>query len=61
MEKAFAGVDGVKQAQVNLATGKANIQVEREVSIERLIEASGQAGYPSRLVKDRDDSNEGEA
>ena len=61
VEKAFAGVDGVKQAQVNLATGKANIQLEREVSIERLIEASGQAGYPSRRVKDRDDSNEGEA
>ncbi|MCC5834939.1 MAG: copper-translocating P-type ATPase [Opitutales bacterium] len=61
VEKAFAAVDGVERAQVNLATGKASIQLNREVSIERLIEASTQAGYPSRPVEDKGDQDDGEA
>lgn len=48
VEKALAGVDGVEQAQVNLATERASIQHDAGVSIERLQQAVATAGYESR-------------
>lgn len=48
VEKALSRIDGVEQAQVNLATERASIQHIAEVSIKRLQQAVADAGYESR-------------
>ena len=52
VEKALARVEGVAQAQVNLATERANIQHRADVSVERLQQAVADAGYESRGHQD---------
>jgi len=44
-EKALNGVDGVSEASVNLATGKARVQAGKSVSLGALKEAVQQAGF----------------
>ena len=50
-EKALAAVPGVESAQVNLASGKA--QVTGEATTAALVDALAQANYPARLETDR--------
>jgi Cu+-exporting ATPase len=50
VEKALRNVDGVAEAQVNLATERASIRVAgAPVPAERLVAAVGDAGYDARL------------
>ena len=48
VEKALARVDGVEQAQVNLATERASVRHGARVSLEHLQQAIADAGYESR-------------
>ncbi|WP_111858469.1 heavy metal translocating P-type ATPase [Acinetobacter sp. CFCC 10889] len=50
VEKALKKVEGVQQANVNLATEQAWIQTDAHVSSERLIQAVQKAGYDAKLV-----------
>lgn len=50
VEKALKKVEGVQQANVNLATEQAWIQADANVSSERLIQAVQKAGYDAKLV-----------
>ncbi|MFW1857467.1 heavy metal translocating P-type ATPase [Acinetobacter defluvii] len=52
VEKALKKVEGVQQANVNLATEQAWIQADASVSSERLIQAVKKAGYDAKLVSD---------
>ena len=47
--KALSRVDGVADAEVNLALERANIELTGEVTAERLIEAVEKAGYGATL------------
>ncbi|QOW46184.1 MULTISPECIES: heavy metal translocating P-type ATPase [Acinetobacter] len=50
VEKALKKVEGVQQANVNLATEQAWIQADAHVSSDRLIQAVQKAGYDAKLV-----------
>ncbi len=50
VEGAIAGVEGVVEANVNLATERATVRVTRPVEVERLAEAVRGAGYDARAV-----------
>lgn len=49
IEKAVQKVEGVREAQVNFATGRALIDVEEGVGAEKIIEAIHQAGYQAEV------------
>src|SRR5690606_35495867 len=51
VEKALLKVPGVHKASVNLATGKAHVQLVQGVKPAELIQALGNAGYPARLAQ----------
>jgi Cu+-exporting ATPase len=50
VEEALAAVPGVREASVNLATERARVRLEREVSPDALAQAVREAGYEARLV-----------
>ena len=50
VEGAIAGVEGVAEANVNLATERATVRVTKPVEIERLAAAVRGAGYEARAV-----------
>src|SRR5258708_4395305 len=52
VQKKLAAIDGVA-ASVNFATGKATIMAPPSVSVARLLEAGGQAGYGAAAVRRR--------
>lgn len=54
VERALLATPGVSQASVNLATGRARIQVQEGVSHEQLIDAVRKAGYESRIAQAQD-------
>jgi P-type Cu+ transporter len=47
--KSLSRIDGVKQAEVNLALERANIELSGDVTAKRLIEAVERAGYGATL------------
>lgn len=49
VEKALAGVPGVRQAHVNLATEVATVETERAVEVAALARAATQSGYQATL------------
>jgi Cu+-exporting ATPase len=52
IERYLRKVDGVVEANVNLATERASVSVGPDVPIERLLEAVEAAGYDARLAGD---------
>ncbi len=50
VEQALAAVPGVGEASVNLATGRAQVSLERAVPAEALVAAVQDAGYGARAV-----------
>ncbi|KPQ00995.1 MAG: Au2+ exporting ATPase GolT [Bacteroidetes bacterium HLUCCA01] len=59
VEKAMQGVDGVRQAEVNLATEEARVQVEG-ASAAALIRAIEKAGYEATELAGDEDETDGE-
>ncbi|MDP2496652.1 MAG: copper ion binding protein, partial [Candidatus Palauibacterales bacterium] len=54
VEKALAGVEGVREASVNLASESASVDYDREsVPVERLREAVSEAGYELDTTESR--------
>jgi len=52
VEKAIGRVDGVKQVSVDYGTKRATVRYDDTVtSVERVAEASTNAGYPARKVE----------
>jgi Cu+-exporting ATPase len=58
--KALSRVDGVEDAEVNLALERANIEIKGEVTPEKLIEAVEKAGYGATL-RSADEARQREA
>jgi len=53
--KALENVDGVSQAQVTYETRLAVVTFDDEkTTVDALVEATGNAGYPSNLVENKD-------
>lgn len=48
VEKTLLDVDGVKEAHVNVANGKASIESDSEISDDRISDAVKSAGYSVR-------------
>jgi heavy metal translocating P-type ATPase len=53
VEKVLGGVEGVRKAQVNLATESVKVITDADVDTTRMVEAMAQAGYPARLITHR--------
>jgi P-type Cu+ transporter len=49
IEKALKKVDGVEDAQVNFATGKAIVQMSPDLSVQKVVDAVHAAGYHAEL------------
>ena len=58
VEGAIAGVEGVVEANVNLATERATVRVTKPVEVERLAAAVRDAGYEARAVAGVGDDDE---
>jgi mercuric ion binding protein len=54
VRKALSRVPGVQDVAVDYDSKTARVRVDPEVQPQALTEATGQAGYPSRLVMDGD-------
>ncbi|MFP5505286.1 MAG: heavy metal translocating P-type ATPase [Gammaproteobacteria bacterium] len=57
VEKSLAGVDGVLDASVNLATGRARLRVAPGTAVEALYAAVAAAGYAAQAVNDASDTD----
>ncbi len=61
VERALSGLDGVLEAQVNLASEKARVRYdEHRIDVDRIAEAIRDAGYEARAIKLEEEAETGD-